>query len=56
MWKMRTRIVSVITGALATIEKGLEQNLHFLPGHPSDIELQKVTLISTAHIIRKVLG
>jgi len=49
-------IVPVITGALGTIKKGIVQNLQLLPGHPSAIELQKITLMSTAHIIRKVLG
>jgi hypothetical protein len=56
MWKVRTKIVSVIIGALGTIKRGLDQNLQLLPGHPSAIELQKVTLMSTAHSIRKVLG
>ena len=56
MWKVRTKIVSVIIGALGTIKKGLDQNLQLLPSHPSVTELQKVTLMSTAHSIRKVLG
>jgi len=50
------RNVPVITGALGTIKKEIVQNLHMLPGHPSAIELQKGTLMSTAHIIHKVLG
>ena len=45
-----------IIGALRTIKKGLYQNLQWLPGHPSAIELKKITLMSTAHIICKVLG
>jgi hypothetical protein len=53
--KMRTDIVPVITGALGKIKKGLDQNIQLLPGHPSAVELQ-VTLMSSAHIIRKVLG
>ena len=56
MWKVRTKIVSVIIGALGTIKKGLDQNRQLLPSHPSVTELQKVTLMSTAHSIRKVLG
>ena len=55
--KVRTNIVPVIIGALGKIKKGLDQNIRFLPGHPSAIELQKVTLMSTAqHIICEVLG
>jgi len=54
--KVGTNIVLVITGASRTIKKGLNQNIQLLPGHPSAVELQKVTLMSTAHIICKVLG
>jgi len=51
MWEVRTNIVPVITGALGTIKKGLDQNLQLLPGHLTAIELQKITLMSTTHII-----
>jgi len=56
MWKVRTKIVPVIIGALGKIKKGLGQDLQLLPSHLSAIELQKITLMSTAHTIRKVLG
>jgi hypothetical protein len=56
MWKVRTKIVLVITGTLGTIKKGLDQNLHLLPGHQSAIEIQKIALMSTTNIILKVLG
>jgi hypothetical protein len=55
MWKVRTKVVPVITGALGTIRKALDQNLQSLLGHPSAIGLQKITLMSTANIIRKAL-
>jgi hypothetical protein len=53
---MRTKIVPVIIGALRTIKKGSDQNLQLLPDHQSAIELQKITLTSTVHIICKVPG
>ena len=56
MWKVRTKIAPVIIAALRTIRKGLDQNLQLLPGSLSALELQKVTLMRTAHIIRNVLG
>ena len=56
MWKVMTKIVPVITGTLVTIKKGLYQNLQLLPGHPLAIELQKITQMSSAHIICKMLG
>jgi len=46
---VRTKSVPVIVGALRTINKGSDQNLQLLPGHPSAMELQKITLMSTAH-------
>ena len=51
MWKVKTKIVPVFFGALGTIKKGLHKNRQVLPGHPSAIDLQKITLMSTAHII-----
>jgi len=56
IWKVRTKIVSVILGASETIKMSLDRNLQLLPGHRPAIELQKVTLMSTAPSIRKVLG
>ena len=44
MWKERTRSMPVINGASETIKKGADQNLQLRPGHPSAIQLQKVTL------------
>jgi hypothetical protein len=44
MWKVRTIIVPVIIGALRTIKKGLNQNLHLLSGHLLTLELQKITV------------
>ena len=38
------------------IRKNEDQNLQLLPGHPSATELQKITIMNTAHIIFKVLG
>ena len=46
----------VIVGALGSIKKGIDQKIQLLPGHSSATDLQKIILISTAHIIHKVLG
>jgi len=56
MWRVRTKIVPVVTGALGTIKKGLHRNLQLFPVHPLAIELQKVALMGTVHSIPKVLG
>ena len=52
MCKVKTKTVPVIIGALGTINKGLDQNLQLIPDHLSATELQKNTLMSTAHSIR----
>jgi hypothetical protein len=56
VWKMRTKIVPVIIGALGTIRKGLDQDHQLLPSQLSTTELQTITLMSTVHIIHTVLG
>ena len=50
------KIVPVVIGMLGTIKMQLDQNLQLVPGHPSATELQRITLMSTAHSICKVLG
>jgi hypothetical protein len=44
------KIVPVAIGALGTIHRGSDLKLQLLPGHPSAIELQKITVMGTAHI------
>jgi len=56
MWNMRTKTVPVIIGAVKTIKKGSGQNLQLLPDHLLAIQLQKITPMSTAHIICEVPG
>jgi hypothetical protein len=45
--------VPIINGALGAIKMELEPKLKSLPGHHSAKELQKIMLVSTAHIILK---
>lgn len=56
MWKARTKTVPVVTAALGIVTKGLDQNLQLTQGHTSVIELQKITIMSTAHNIQQLLG
>ena len=56
MWKVRTKIVPVTTGALGTIKKRSNQNLQLLPGHWPATDLLKIALMSTAQSICVVLG
>ena len=56
MWSLETTIVPVVIGALGMIKKGTEKHIEKLPGKPSLHELQKITLMGTAHILRKALS
>ena len=56
MWKMNTEILPVVIGALGVITKDLEENLRKIPGGVRGKEIQKIALMGTAHILRKILS
>jgi len=56
MWEVRTKTVLDIIGALGTINNGLYKKLQLLPGHPLATGLKKFTIMSTEHVIHKVVG
>jgi hypothetical protein len=56
MLNMKTKFGPVIIAALGTIKKGSDQTVQLVPGDLWKTELKKITLMSTAHIIHKVLG
>ena len=55
-WKVKTKTVPVIIGALGVINKSLTKYLKEIPGNITKDELQKITLLGTAHILRKALS
>ena len=55
MWKVKTRVIPVIIGATGTISKSFRKYISNLPGNHEVKELQKTTILGTAHILRKVL-
>jgi hypothetical protein len=55
MWNVKTRVIPVIIGATGTISKSFRKYLSNIPGNHEVIELQKTAILSTAHILRKVL-
>ena len=56
MWHLKTTTVPVVIGALGLVAKTAPDYVSQIPGAPSLTELQKITLIGTAHILRKVLS
>jgi hypothetical protein len=55
MWNVKTKAIPVIIGATGTISKSFRQYVSTIPGNHDIRELQKTTILGTAHILRKVL-
>jgi hypothetical protein len=55
MLNVKTRVIPVIIGATGTISKSFRKYVSTIPGNHEVRELQKATILGTAHIIRKVL-
>jgi hypothetical protein len=55
MWKIKTKVTPVIIGATGTISKSFRKYLSSIPGKHDIKELQKAAILSTAHVLRKVL-
>ena len=56
MWKMKTKTIPVIVGALGMIRKRTHKYVNEVPGSLSLAEIQKTVLNSTAHILRRTLS
>jgi len=55
MWNVKARVTPVIIGATGTISESFRKYVSDIPGHHDVKELQKTTILGTAHIFRKVL-
>jgi hypothetical protein len=53
-WNVKTKVISVITGATGTISKSFRKYVDKTPGKHEVQELQKTATLGTAHILRKV--
>ena len=56
MWGLKTTTVPVVMGALSTIKKDIENYTNKIPDNIIIHELQKMTLLSPAHLLRRVLS
>ena len=54
--KSQDKTVPVINAALGANKNKLDQNLQLVLGHPLATELQKITIMSSAHSIHTELG
>ena len=55
MWGLKTTTVPVVMGTLGTI-KDMENYTNEIPDNINIHELQKITLLSTAHLLMRVLS
>ena len=53
MWNVKTKVIPVIIGATGTISKPFRKYVSNIPGKHEVKELQKTTILGTAHILRK---
>ena len=56
MWHMRTEVIPVVVGALGTIKKGMIENIKRVSERATVTETQKICMLGSAQILRKVLG
>ena len=56
MWSMNTETIPVVIQALGLVKKGLEKFIERIPGSISINLVQKIALLSTAHILRRILS
>ena len=56
MWNMKTVVIPVIIGNLGMVRKTCDKWIKQIPGSTNIDMLQKITLLGTAHILRKVLS
>ena len=56
MWQLKTIIVPIVIGALGLIKKDLKRYLSEIPAGINITEIQKISLLESAHILRKILS
>ena len=56
MWGLKTITVPVVIGALGVVKKGIEKHIDKIPGKIKITQLQKIALVGSSHILRKVLS
>ena len=56
MWKMKTKTIPVVVGALGMIKKGTQKYVNEIPENLSLAEIQTMLLNSIAHILRKTIS
>ena len=56
MWQMKSEVIPVVVGALGTIKKGMVENIKRVSARATATETQKISMLGSARILRKVLN
>ena len=56
MWHMKTIVIPVLVGALGTVKKGMIENIEKVSKRANVTEIQKICMLGSARILRKVLS
>ena len=54
MWHMKTIVILVVVSAFGTIGKGMVENIKKVSETASVTEIQKISMLGSAQILRKV--
>ena len=54
MWHMKTIVILVIVGALGIMRKGMVENIKKVSETASVTEIQKISMLGSAQILRKM--
>ena len=55
MWQMKTEVTPVVVGVLGTVKKRMVENIKKVSERATVTETQKIYLLGSARILRKVL-
>ena len=56
MWHMKTVVIPLVVGALGTVKKGIIENIKKVSERATMTEIQKIFMLGSTRILRKVLS
>ena len=56
MWHMKIVVIPMVVGVLGTVKKEMEENIKKVRERATVTEIQKICMLGSARILRKVLS
>ena len=56
MWQKKTKVIPVVVGGLGTVKKGMVENIKKVSERTTVTGTQKICMLGSARILRKVLS